>query len=95
MEVELGVTVRVKSGAVTLIVTLTLCDCPSVAVAVPVIVSVALPPGVFVDVVTVIVEVPDPVMEVGKKEADAPDGRPAAAKVTCPVKPYSTPTVRV
>jgi hypothetical protein len=85
MEVVEGVTLRVKSGAVTLRVTLVLCANSSVVV--PVIAIAGLPPGVLVEVVTVMVELPDPVMELGKKEADAPEGRPLADKVTWPVNP--------
>jgi hypothetical protein len=93
MEVVEGATLRVKSGAVTLSVTLALCANSSVLV--PVIASSELPPGVFVPVVTVMVELPDPIMELGKKEADAPEGRPLADKVTWPVNPYRAPTVTV
>src|SRR5271168_5378024 len=83
MESEGGVTVSVKSGAVTFRVTLALWDSSSVPV--PVMVSTGLPPGVFVVVVTVMVEVPEAVMELGEKEAEAPEGRPVAAKVTAPL----------
>jgi len=93
MEVELGVTVRVKSGAVTFIVTPTLCENPSLPV--PVIVSVTLPPGVFVDVVIVSVELPPGDMETGLNDADAPTGRPLAPKVTISVKPKSAPMLTV
>lgn len=54
---------------------------------VPVIVRVELPPGVVVAVLTVIVELPEPVMDAGEKEAVAPAGRPEAARVTWLVKP--------
>jgi hypothetical protein len=93
MEVVEGATLRVKSGAVTLSVTLVLCADSSVLV--PVIASGQLPPGVFVPVVTVMVELPEPASELGKKEADAPVGRPLAAKLTWSVKPNRDPTVTV
>jgi hypothetical protein len=85
MEVVGGVTLMVKSGAVTLRVTLVLCADSSVLV--PVIAITGLPPGVFAEVVTVKVELPDVVIEAGEKEADAPLGRPAAAKLTWSVNP--------
>jgi len=85
MEFVGGVTVRVKSGAVTFRVTLVLCVNPSEPV--PVMVRAGPPPGVFAAVVTVIVELPDAVMELGEKEAEAPVGKPVAAKVTWSVKP--------
>ena len=52
---------------------------------VPVIVSVGLPRGVIVDVVTVNVELTPALIEVGLSEADAPAGTPVAAKVIVPV----------
>jgi len=51
--------------------------------------------GVDVDVVTVIVELPEPFTEVGLKMALAPDGRPDAPKVTMPLKPFCGVTVIV
>jgi len=39
-------------------------------------------------VVTVIVELPEPLNEVGLKLAPAPDGRPDALKLTAPLKPF-------
>ena len=57
MEFVAGVTATVKSGAVTFRVTFALCANSSVPV--PVIVRIELPPGVFADVVTIMVEVPD------------------------------------
>jgi len=93
MEVVEGVTLTVKSGAVTLSVTLVLCAASSILV--PVIASSELPPGVFVPVVTVMVELPEPATELGEKEADAPEGRPVADKVTWPVNPYRALTVTV
>jgi hypothetical protein len=93
MEFVEGATLTVKSGAVTLRVTVVLCaDC---SVVVPVIAKTEPPPGVFVPVVTVRVELPDVVMVLGEKEADAPAGRPGAVKLTWSVKPYSAPTVTV
>jgi hypothetical protein len=46
-------------------------------------------------VVTVIVEFPEPVTEVGLKLALAPDGRPDVPKVTVPLKPFCGLTVIV
>jgi hypothetical protein len=93
MEDVVGVTLSVKSGAVTLRVALVLCA--NCSVLVPVIVKTELPPGVFVAVVIVRVELPDEVTELGEKEADAPVGSPVAARLTWLVKPYSAPTVTV
>jgi hypothetical protein len=62
---------------------------------VPVIVSTDDPVGVEVDVVTVMVELPDVVTEAGLKEAAAPEGRPLALKLTVPVKPPLGVTVAV
>lgn len=62
---------------------------------VPVIAKVELPVGVLATVVTVRVEVPEEVIEGGEKEADAPAGKPVAAKATVPVKPFWAPTVTV
>lgn len=91
-EKELGVADTVKSGPETTKVT----DVEFVSEPeVPVIVTVELPVGVPEAVVTVIVEVPDVVMEAGEKEAVAPAGRPDALRVTALVKPASAPTVTV
>jgi hypothetical protein len=46
-------------------------------------------------VVTVIVEEPEVVTEVGLKVAVAPAGSPLALKVTVPVNPFSALTVAV
>jgi hypothetical protein len=51
--------------------------------------------GVDVDVVTVIVELPEPLTEVGLKMALAPDGRPDVPNVTMPLKPFCGVTVIV
>jgi hypothetical protein len=83
----------VKSGAVTFSVTFALCANSSVPV--PVIARTELPPGVFADVVTVMVELPDPGIAAGENEAEAPEGRPAAESVTGSVKPYSGETLTV
>lgn len=66
------VVVRVRLGLVLLAVT----------------VIVYVPAGVEVDVAKVMVEVPEPVTEVGLKVAPAPDGTPDAAKLTVPAKPF-------
>jgi hypothetical protein len=62
---------------------------------VPVIVSGYDPIGVVLAVVTVIVDEPLVVTEVGLNVADAPAGRPLALKVTVPVNPPLGVTVTV
>lgn len=63
---------------------------------VPVIVRLKVPAVVEAVVVTVIVLVPDPpVMGAGLKLAVAPVGRPLAARLTVPVKPFKAVTVTV
>jgi hypothetical protein len=87
------VTAKLKSGAVTFSVTFALWARPSRPV--PVIVRVAMPPGVFVDVVTVIVELPPGVTDVGLNTADVPEGSPVADNVTASAKPLSPLTATV
>ncbi len=53
---------------------------------VPVTVKLELPVGVLTDVDTVIVVEPDVVTVGGLNEAEAPEGRPEAEKLTEPVK---------
>jgi hypothetical protein len=62
---------------------------------VPVTVKLELPVGVLAEVVTVMVVEPDVVMVAGLKDAEAPEGRPEAEKLTEPVKlgPGTTLTV--
>jgi len=74
----------------------------SVAVAVfdldplvPVTVSVEFAPGVAEVVVTVMVEVPAPVMVAGLNEAVAPAGRPLTVGVTTPLNPFTAVVVTV
>jgi hypothetical protein len=74
----------------------------SVAVAVlaldplvPVTVSVELAAGVVLEVVTVIVAVPAPVMVAGLKLAVVPAGNPATFSVIVPMKPFSAVVVTV
>jgi hypothetical protein len=93
MELVAGATAMVKSGAVTFSVTFALCANSSVPV--PVMARMELPPGVLADVVTVMVELPDPGIAAGENEAEAPEGRPAAESVTGSVKPYSGETLTV
>ena len=62
---------------------------------VPVIVKGNVPVGVVLLVVTVIVEEPDVVTDVGLKLAPAPAGNPLALKVTVPVNPPDGVTVMV
>jgi len=91
-ENELGEADKVKSGPETIKVT----DAEFVIEpAVPVIVTVELPVGVPDAVVTVMVELPDVVIEAGEKEAVVPDGKPLALRVTGPVKPLTAATFTV
>ena len=62
---------------------------------VPVIVSGNVPVGVVATVVTVMVDVPEPVTEDGLNVAAAPVGNPPALNVTVPVKPPDGVTVTV
>src|ERR1700732_3271331 len=62
---------------------------------VPVMVSVDVPTGVVLAVVTVSVEVPLPLIVAGEKLAVAPVGNPLAPRVTVPVNPFSAPIVTV
>ena len=62
---------------------------------VPVIVNEALPVGVVVLVVTVIVEDPDVVTDAGLKLAVVPDGGVLTLNVTVPVNPPVGVTVAV
>ena len=54
-----------------------------------------MPAAVLVVVLTVRVEEPEPVTEVGLKLAVAPDGRPLTLKLTVPLKPFSALAVAV
>ena len=58
---------------------------------VPVMVSGYVPSGVVALVVTVSVELPDPVTVVGTKLGVAPAGSPLALSVTTPLKPSTAP----
>lgn len=61
----------------------------------PVTVRVEVPPAVELAVLTVTVEVPDPVMEVGLNEAVTPLGSPETLRGTLPVNPFRAVTVTV
>jgi hypothetical protein len=50
---------------------------------------------VLAEVVTVIVDEPDPVTEAGLKDAVAPVGSPLALRVTTPEKPFCDAIVAV
>ncbi len=92
-EKELGDAASVKSGGpVTFSVTVAVWTSEPL---VPVIVSVGLPVGVLLVVVTVSVEDPDPLTDVGENDAVAPLGRPLALRLTVPVNPFSAPTLTV
>ena len=62
---------------------------------VPLMVSVLVPVFPLGFVVTVIVELPEPVTEFGLKLAEARDGSPLALKLTAPVKPLTGVIVTV
>ena len=62
---------------------------------VPVTVSVEFAPGVAEVVVTVMVEVPTPVIVAGLKLAVAPAGKPITVGVTVPVNPFTAVVVTV
>ena len=66
-----------------------------IAPLVPVMVSVGLPEGVLMLVVTVSVEGVPALMEVGLNTAVAPVGRPLMVKPTVPVKPFTAATFTV
>jgi hypothetical protein len=92
---EAGVRVIVKSAAAAaLTVNVAVVDRASVPL-VPVMVTVEDATGVLPDVVTVSVELPDPVSDDGEKPAVAPAGSPEALRLTGPENPLSAPTVTV
>jgi hypothetical protein len=62
---------------------------------VPVIVSVEVPAGVLLAVVTVSVEFPEPVTDVGLKLPFAPLGKALTLRLTVPVNPFNALTVAV
>src|SRR4051812_25099220 len=62
---------------------------------VPVMVSVYVPACTLVVVLTVKVEEPDPLIEVGLKLPVAPAGNPLTLRLTLPVNPFNAPTVVV
>jgi hypothetical protein len=57
--------------------------------------KVALPVGVLAVLVTVSVELPEPLIEGGENDAEAPRGKPAALKFTMPEKPFWAATFTV
>src|SRR5262249_33617797 len=84
-----------KSGAgAGLTTSVTVVECTRLPL-VPVMVSVYVPAGVLVLVVTDIVDEPDPVTDVGLKLALAPAGSPLALKVITPLKPPDPVAVAV
>ena len=80
---EAGVAESEKSGAFTISVTVALRGRPPL---VPVIVSGKLPPGVVLEVITVSVDEPAPVIEAGLKLPEAPEGNPLTLRATLPAK---------
>ena len=82
-----------KSGAaVTFKETVVACVSEPLA---PVIVSERDPTGVLEVVVTVRVDVPEPVNEVGLNAAVAPVGNPLTLSPTVPPNPFNAPTFTV
>jgi len=61
----------------------------------PITVKLVVPVGVVPEVLTVIVDVPAPVMLAGLNEAVAPAGNPELLNGTLPVNPFSAVTVTV
>ena len=80
-----GETEIVKSGAATTKLTVVVCETVPL---VPVMVRGYVPPGVVEEVVTVNVDDPVPLIDVGLKLADAPDGNPLILRDITPVKPF-------
>jgi hypothetical protein len=90
---EAGAAEIVKSGAaLTFKVTVVVCVSEPL---VPVIVSVEAPTGVVEVVVTVSVDVPEPVTDVGLNPAVAPAGNPLRLSPTAPLNPFNAPTFTV
>jgi hypothetical protein len=86
------ITLIVKPVAAAFTTRVTVVLCVRVPL-VPVMVSVYVPAGVLLAVVTASVELPEPVTEVGVKLPLAPLGNPLALRLTVPVNPFSAPTV--
>jgi hypothetical protein len=86
------ITLIVKPVAAAFTTRVTVVLCVRVPL-VPVMVSVYVPAGVLLAVVTARDEVPEPVTEVGVKLPLAPLGNPLALSVTLPVNPFNAPTV--
>ena len=61
----------------------------------PVTVSVEMPIGVFEVVVTLKVELPEPVTDAGLNDAVAPDGRPLTLSATGPANPLNAAMLTV
>ena len=59
----------------------------------PFTVIVKLPLGVELDVATVTVDEPEPVIDVGFNVGVAPEGNPLTARLTTPLKPFNELTV--
>jgi hypothetical protein len=92
----LGVAPRLKlgGGGVAITVKLTPAVCIKLPL-VPVMVTGYAPSVVVELVVTVSVELPDPVTVAGTKLAVTPDGKPLALSVTTPLNPFNTPMLAV
>ena len=85
---------KLGGGGVAFTVSPTLAICVKLPL-VPVMVNVESPTGVVQLVVTVSVEVPDPVTVAGEKLYVAPLGSPLALSVTTPLNPFNAPIVAV
>ena len=92
----MGETEIVKSGVppTGFTTSVTVVECTRLPL-VPVMVSVYVPAGVLVLVVTDMLEEPEPVTEAGLKLALAPLGRPLTLKLTTPLNPPDAVTVAV
>ena len=88
-ELEAAIAVRFEGGwgAGGFTTRDTVAECDKLPL-VPVIVMVLEPFGVEPEVVTVSVEEPDPLIDVGLKLAVAPAGRPPALRPTVPLNPF-------
>ena len=91
---EAGVSVSEKVEAGEFTTSVEVAVCVSVPLA-PVTVSVYAPAGVVPAVVTLSVEVPEPVTVVGLNVPVAPEGNPVTLRETAPLKPFTAVTVCV
>lgn len=71
----------------------TLADCENEPI-VPVMFKVKVPVGFF-PVLTVMVDVPEPLIVLGLNDAVAPEGKPLTLSITVPLKPFTAATFAV